>query len=119
MTPRVSQYQAEFGQFVRIRRMGFSCPCPSRLKSSLHGRSKDTLAGLPQGEGASPGVQTGPNSLPRTRTPPNASTDAIADLANQAYKYGFSSPIESDTVPPGLSEDTVRLISKKKGEPEW
>ncbi|MEA3166538.1 MAG: Fe-S cluster assembly protein SufB, partial [Thermoplasmata archaeon] len=49
-----------------------------------------------------------------------ATTDAIAaDLAAQSYKYGFSSPIESDTVPPGLSEATVRLISAKKGEPEW
>jgi Fe-S cluster assembly protein SufB len=49
-----------------------------------------------------------------------ATTDAIAaDLAAQTYKYGFSSPIESDTVPPGLTEDTVRLISSKKGEPEW
>jgi Fe-S cluster assembly protein SufB len=48
-----------------------------------------------------------------------ATSDAIAELANQAYKYGFSSDIESDTVPPGLSEDIVRLISQKKGEPEW
>jgi Fe-S cluster assembly protein SufB len=48
-----------------------------------------------------------------------ASTADIAEITNQGYKYGFSTAIESDTVPPGLSEGTVRLISAKKGEPEW
>jgi Fe-S cluster assembly protein SufB len=40
-------------------------------------------------------------------------------LANKDYKYGFVTDIESDVIPRGLSEDTVRLISEKKGEPEW
>jgi Fe-S cluster assembly protein SufB len=40
-------------------------------------------------------------------------------LTNREYKYGFVSDIESDTIPKGLSEDTVRLISSKKNEPEW
>ncbi len=40
-------------------------------------------------------------------------------LAAQEYKYGFSTDIESDMAPRGLSEDTVRFISAKKGEPEW
>ena len=35
------------------------------------------------------------------------------------YKYGFETAIESDKAPKGLSEDTVRFISDKKGEPEW
>ncbi|WP_076068735.1 Fe-S cluster assembly protein SufB [Sphingomonas montana] len=35
------------------------------------------------------------------------------------YKYGFVSDIEQDFAPKGLSEDTVRFISAKKGEPEW
>ena len=49
-----------------------------------------------------------------------ASTEAIAaELAAQTYKYGFTSPIESDTVPAGLNEGIVRTISEKKGEPEW
>ena len=43
----------------------------------------------------------------------------IEQLANQEYKYGFVTEIEADTAPPGLSEDIVRLISTKKGEPEW
>src|SRR5260370_18035245 len=37
----------------------------------------------------------------------------------QPYKYGFVTDIESEVVPPGLSEDVIRLISRKKGEPEW
>ncbi|MEA3203351.1 MAG: Fe-S cluster assembly protein SufB, partial [Thermoplasmata archaeon] len=48
-----------------------------------------------------------------------ATTSEVAELANQGYKYGFSTDIASDAVPPGLGEDTVRLISAKKGEPEW
>src|SRR5215831_1865549 len=35
------------------------------------------------------------------------------------YKYGFVTDIESDKAPKGLSEDTVRFISAKKGEPQW
>ena len=40
-------------------------------------------------------------------------------LTNREYKYGFVTDIESETIPKGLSEDTVRLISQKKNEPEW
>ena len=43
----------------------------------------------------------------------------IEELANQAYKYGFETDIEADSVPPGLNEDVIRLISAKKGEPEF
>ncbi len=46
-------------------------------------------------------------------------SSAIEQLANQEYKYGFVTDIESDVAPPGLTEDIVRLISKKKEEPEW
>ena len=35
------------------------------------------------------------------------------------YEYGFVSEIESDTLPPGLNEDVIRNISKKKDEPKW
>ena len=43
----------------------------------------------------------------------------IQNLVNQPYKHGFVTDIESDTVPKGLNEDVIRLISAKKGEPEW
>ena len=45
--------------------------------------------------------------------------ETIQEIAKQEYKYGFVTNIESDVVPPGLNEDVVRLISEKKGEPEW
>jgi Fe-S cluster assembly protein SufB len=44
---------------------------------------------------------------------------AIESLVNREYQYGFVTDVESDTVPPGLSEDIVRTISAKKNEPEW
>jgi Fe-S cluster assembly protein SufB len=40
-------------------------------------------------------------------------------LIDQPYKHGFVTAIESETAPKGLSEDIIRLISHKKGEPEW
>jgi Fe-S cluster assembly protein SufB len=43
----------------------------------------------------------------------------IKEFASQEYRYGFTTDIDTDTVPKGLNEDVVRLISQKKGEPEW
>ena len=43
----------------------------------------------------------------------------IQELAAQKYKYGFTTDIEMEEFPKGLSTDIVRLISAKKGEPEW
>ncbi len=43
----------------------------------------------------------------------------IEVLQDAEYKYGFVTDIDADTVPPGLTEDTVRLISAKKNEPAW
>jgi Fe-S cluster assembly protein SufB len=43
----------------------------------------------------------------------------IEVLANQEYKYGFVTDIEQESVPPGLNEDVIRLISAKKQEPAW
>ena len=45
--------------------------------------------------------------------------DTIAALATQEYKYGFVTDVEAENVPRGLSEDTVRMISARKGEPAW
>ena len=46
-------------------------------------------------------------------------TQKIEELANQEYKYGFYTDIETDSAPPGLNEDIIRLISGKKKEPEF
>ena len=40
-------------------------------------------------------------------------------VTSQEYKYGFVTDIEADSAAPGLSEDTIRFISAKKGEPDW
>jgi Fe-S cluster assembly protein SufB len=40
-------------------------------------------------------------------------------IVGQKYQHGFVTDIESDTVPPGLDEDVIRLISRKKGEPQF
>ena len=45
--------------------------------------------------------------------------ELLKELALEEYKYGFSTDIEMDIAPRGLNEDTVRLISAKKNEPEW
>ena len=43
----------------------------------------------------------------------------IIDESGDKYKYGFVTDIKADTAPRGLNEDIIRLISQKKGEPEW
>ena len=43
----------------------------------------------------------------------------IDDLTQSDYKYGFTTDIETEIIPHGLSEEVVRLISAKKNEPEW
>ena len=54
-----------------------------------------------------------------TQTNASQSRDVLEEATTQEYKYGFTSDVESDIVPPGLTEETVRLISHLKGEPEW
>ena len=44
-------------------------------------------------------------------------TRTIEELANREYQYGFVTDVEADTVPKGLNEEVVRLISEKK--PYW
>ncbi len=53
----------------------------------------------------------------------STATETIESLVRKEYKYGFYTDVETDSAPPGLSEDIVRLISAKKNEPafmlEW
>jgi len=46
-------------------------------------------------------------------------SSSIETLVNREYAYGFVTDVETDTLPPGLSEAVIRLISAKKEEPEW
>ena len=50
---------------------------------------------------------------------PDSETEMLKGLAEQEYKYGFVTNIESETLPPGLNEDVIKFISNKKGEPKW
>jgi Fe-S cluster assembly protein SufB len=47
------------------------------------------------------------------------SSTSLDDFTQAEYRAGFVTDIEQETLPPGLSEDVVRLISAKKGEPGW
>jgi Fe-S cluster assembly protein SufB len=49
----------------------------------------------------------------------STNVNTIRDLAEREYKWGFVSDVESESVPKGLNEETVRLISAKKLEPEF
>src|SRR6187431_1732056 len=49
----------------------------------------------------------------------STSADTITGLVQGEYKYGFITDVETDSAPPGLNEDIIRLISHKKSEPEW
>lgn len=43
----------------------------------------------------------------------------LNDIANKEYEHGFVTEVEQEFIPKGLNEDIIRLISKKKDEPEW
>jgi Fe-S cluster assembly protein SufB len=49
----------------------------------------------------------------------NTATQTIEGFVKQEYKYGFYTDVETDSAPPGLSEEVLRLISRKKNEPAW
>jgi len=49
----------------------------------------------------------------------STATQTIEDLTSKQYKYGFVTEIESESLPRGLNEEIVRLISEKKKEPAW
>jgi Fe-S cluster assembly protein SufB len=49
----------------------------------------------------------------------NPRDESLEALVGQKYRHGFVTDIEADTVPPGLNEDVIRVISAKKGEPQF
>ena len=52
-------------------------------------------------------------------TPRSESREIIDDVTSSEYKYGFVTDIDTEIIPKGINEDVIRLISAKKGEPEW
>ena len=60
------------------------------------------------------------NNLQKMSEQKRQSEDELLEkVTTTEYKYGFTTDIESDTIPKGLSEDVVRIISAKKNEPKW
>jgi Fe-S cluster assembly protein SufB len=53
------------------------------------------------------------------QVPERSEREELGALTSQEYRWGFVTDIESEVAPRGLSEDTIRLISSKKGEPDW
>ncbi len=51
--------------------------------------------------------------------PENEDNSLIREIASRDYEYGFTTDVETDIIPVGLNEDVIRLISKKKEEPQW
>src|SRR5690606_32139848 len=49
----------------------------------------------------------------------SSETAMLEEYSKREYKHGFVTDIEADTLPPGLNEDVVRIISAKKEEPQW
>ena len=49
----------------------------------------------------------------------NDQTKILDNLTQDEYKYGFYTDVEQDSIPKGLSEEVVHIISQKKNEPEW
>lgn len=43
----------------------------------------------------------------------------VREVAERKYQYGFTTDVHTEVIEKGLSEDVVRLISQKKGEPDW
>ena len=52
-------------------------------------------------------------------TASNETAEQIQTLADEKYKYGFVTDIETEKAPKGLNEDIIRLISAKKEDPPW
>jgi Fe-S cluster assembly protein SufB len=53
------------------------------------------------------------------QSPELTDDELLEERAGEEYKWGFTSDVDADTLPPGLNEDVIRFISDKKNEPEW
>ncbi len=82
-------------------------------EAALERRQRRGARGAGEREPGEPVLTRGGDRLMATKN-----ADALA-AANKKYEWGFSSDIEQDFAPKGLSEDTVRFISAKKREPQW
>ncbi|KAI5071505.1 hypothetical protein GOP47_0013756 [Adiantum capillus-veneris] len=95
-----------------------SLPSAAQVKVALSDKKQRrfsvTAQAPPAGDGSDAAVLEKPDV-----SPAGSSSDAIHQFLKRDYKWGFISDIESVSIPKGLSEDTIRLISAKKNEPPW
>lgn len=49
----------------------------------------------------------------------NTDNSLVREISNEKYKYGFTTDVHTEIIDRGLNEDVIRMISSKKGEPEW
>ena len=49
----------------------------------------------------------------------NEEKELLRDITRKEYKAGFVTDVEQEFIPKGLNEDVVRMISERKGEPQW
>lgn len=59
------------------------------------------------------------NDKDKDKKPKEENREIIDDVTSGEYKYGFVTDIDTEIIPKGINEDVIRLISAKKGEPEW
>ncbi len=89
------------------------------IRSSLHAVSLAELAGLEPGSTHQPALEREIRFAHAACRLMSESPEKLETLLSRGYRHGFVTDIESDTVPPGLDEDVMRLISRKKNEPEF
>lgn len=53
------------------------------------------------------------------KTQKSEKNQLVREVAEKKYEYGFTTDVQTEIIEKGLNEDVVRLISSKKGEPEW
>ncbi|BBM97558.1 Fe-S cluster assembly protein SufB [Marchantia polymorpha subsp. ruderalis] len=110
--------------FLRGAGLGSAAGFEARLHSGPWAGNRKFAAGVvgvrcdaaPGKDGSDAAVMDRPPAVVKTTS---SSDDTVQEFLKRDYKWGFVSNIESDSIPKGLSEDTVRFISAKKKEPEW
>src|SRR5262249_37394749 len=92
-------------------RRASSCRTPRRLTRTF-GRPSHAGVGHPR-------IMGFLDRNSRTGITMTTATSTIQELANREYQHGFVTDIESESVPMGLKEEIIRIISAKKHEPGW
>ena len=111
----ISRFDAQLGRPSETRRLTAPASSPLSAMQRDFEKRKSGLDRL-----VKTGYSFGRFDISRkAKVTMSTTAPSIEALANQEYKWGFVTDIEADTIPKGLSEDVVRMISAKKNEPEF